>query len=851
LKTAPPPHDEDRRLASLRALRVLDSLPEREYDDLVHLASTICGTPIALISLIDEGRQWFKARLGLAAVETPREVAFCAHAILEPDRTFVVGDARADERFHDNPLVTGDPHVRFYAGAPLRAPDGHPLGTICVIDRVPRELTPDQTRALEALARQVTSLLALRVQAVELQEANRRFVELRALTDDANERVAAARRQSEERLAAQYAMARVLAEASTLEEAAPRLLETLCTSGRWDLAVVWETDESDAILRCAAAASVAHETPGAIAALQRMVAHRGEGIAGKVWVSGESIWVEDALQFGEPGIVAKAQVLGMRAVLSVPVTVEGKVIGVVNLFGHAPRASDEPTRSLAEALSAQIGSFLTRKRTEVMQRRMVTVLENTSDFVVITTRRGEALYLNRAGRAMLEVPPDADLRQFKTEDYLPPWALTVMRGALSETARREGRWTGEFAYLSASGREIPVSQVTIAPKGPDGVTLFYASVARDVTEAKKVERMKNEFVSTVSHELRTPLTSIRGALGLLEAGVMGPLEESTLEIVRIARTNSERLIRLINDMLDLEKIEAGKLEMVLRDVGAEALVESAVDSVRGTAEQAGVTVAIHLEPDLRAHVDVDRVVQVLTNLLSNAIKFSPRGGAVTLRARACEERARFEIVDRGPGIPPELRARLFQKFQQLDASDARAKGGTGLGLSISKAIVEQHGGAIGVDSTPGEGATFWFEIARVAPVRRSIPPRVDGSKVLIVDDDPSIRAVLTRLIETMGVRVLHAADGAIAVNLARTEAPDLIVLDLGMPRPDGFEVVSILQDDVARTTPLLVYTARELSPADRAALRLGDTRYLTKSRASEATLLATVRELLGRPPPTG
>jgi PAS domain S-box-containing protein len=957
---APLPKDEAARLASLRALRVLDSLPEPQYDDLVQVASAICGTPIALVSLVDEGRQWFKARVGLEARETPRDVAFCAHAILQPD-LFVVNDAVKDERFRDNPLVTSAPTMRFYAGAPLLSPDGMPLGTLCVIDRVPRQLSAVQETALSALSRQVTRLLELRTQKAELEEANRRLVaseaQLRILSEELGESVTrfrttfdqnaigltllgidgrflsvnraflemlgyeeteligvhvsvithpddrvatagrlaipsnrllnvakrfvrkdgeivwteavvrcvfdaagrplywlsqiqniSARKESEKQRDAQFAMARVLAEASTLEEAAPRLLETLCSTGRWDIAVIWEIDESDGLLRCAALASVSSEYDAALDALRTLVAARGEGIAGRVWASGQPLWTDDASRADDAALSKKAAMTGMRAVLAIPVMVEGAPIGVVSLFSHKVRSSDSTTQALAEALSAQIGSFLTRKHAEAMQRRMVTVLENTSDFVAITDRHAKVLYVNRAGRALLEIPATRPVSDLKAQDYLPPWAIKLMGSDVREIARREGRWAGNFAYLTPSGREIPVSQVTIAPKGASGSTLFYASIARDITEAKKVERMKNEFVSTVSHELRTPLTSIRGALGLLEGGVVGQLDDAALEIVRIARTNSDRLIRLVNDMLDLEKIEAGKLDMVFRDVSAEALATSAVDSVRGMADQAGVGLVSEVPADLRVRVDFDRAVQVLTNLLSNAVKFSSRGTIVTLRARSVRGRARFEVVDQGPGIAPELRARLFQRFEQLDASDARAKGGTGLGLAISKAIVEQLGGTIGVDSVAGEGATFWIELAGVTSRPLSQRPGDGGraAKILIVDDDPAVRTAVAHVLESLGVEILNAADGASAIQLVRSGAPDLIVLDVGVPRPDGFEVVSILQEDAARDTPLVVYTGRELSAADRHRLKLGETRFLRKSRDDGPPLLAIVRELLSR-----
>ena len=182
----PLPPDEERRLRALRRLRVLDSLPERLFDDIVLLASEICGTPIGLISLIDTDRQWFKARVGLDATETPRSHAFCAHAIMAPDQLMSVADATRDPRFAANPLVTGDPNIRFYAGAPVVTPEGEALGTVCVIDTVPRELTASQRAALQALARQTAALLQAREMTLEREEANQDLLRkiTQALTDD-------------------------------------------------------------------------------------------------------------------------------------------------------------------------------------------------------------------------------------------------------------------------------------------------------------------------------------------------------------------------------------------------------------------------------------------------------------------------------------------------------------------------------------------------------------------------------------------------------------------------------------------------------------------------------------------
>ena len=397
------PPDEARRLQALRGLCVLDTPSEERFDRIVRTAARLFGVPTALVSLLDEGRQWFKARVGLPASETPRDVSFCGHAILGAG-TFVVPDAVHDARFHDNPLVLGAPFIRFYAGHPVRAPDGSRVGTLCLLDSRPRDFSDADRAALADL----------------------------------------------------------------------------------------------------------------------------------------SAWVELELD-----------------------------------------------------------------------------------------------------------------------------AITVR-------------------------------------------------LARDALQAQ--ERLKNEFVSTVSHELRTPLTSIRGSLGLLSGGVAGPLPAPVAEMVDIAHKNSERLIRLINDILDLDKMESGRMDLCLETAELAPLLAHAARAHHGYAGEYGVRVELVVDaPGARARVDADRLAQVLANLLSNAIKFSPRGEAVTLRLSRHAGRLRVQVEDRGPGVPDDFRARIFQKFAQADGSDTRKRGGTGLGLSIARALVERLGGTLDFTSAPGAGTTFAFELPECPP----------------------------------------------------------------------------------------------------------------------------------------
>jgi PAS domain S-box-containing protein len=248
-------------------------------------------------------------------------------------------------------------------------------------------------------------------------------------------------------------------------------------------------------------------------------------------------------------------------------------------------------------------------------------------------------------------------------------------------------------------------------KDAQGMITGVIGVALDITEKQKIEKLKNEFVSTVSHELRTPLTSIRGSLGLMAGGVAGVLTDQGRALLDIAIRNSDRLGRLINDILDIEKIESGRIEYVFRDLDLRALLEQAIEANRSYGEPLGVSFELGAVPEgARIRADEDRLMQVLANLLSNAAKNSPRGQSVLLWAEHRGSCFRVSVMDRGAGIPNEFKGRIFQRFAQADASDTKLKGGTGLGLAVSKAIVEGHDGHINFEMAEGGGTVFYFEI---------------------------------------------------------------------------------------------------------------------------------------------
>ncbi len=299
-------------------------------------------------------------------------------------------------------------------------------------------------------------------------------------------------------------------------------------------------------------------------------------------------------------------------------------------------------------------------------------------------------------------------------------------GMLMPSPHRE-RHDGYLAhYLSTGERRVLGSSREVLARRKDGSTFpadlslsevilpgrrMFTGVLRDITERKRAERLKDEFVSTVNYELRTPLTSILGSLGLLKGGAAGKLPQPAEGLLGIAMDNCERLVRLINDILDVDQMESGELALQLRPVDLGALILQAVEANGAYAGQFGARLSCQGVPTgLEVQADPDRVLQVLANLLSNAVKFSPSEGVVEIAAERVDGGIRVSVTDHGQGIPAGFQARVFQKFAQADASISRQRGGTGLGLSIAKAIVERHGGRIGFETRSGQGTRFWFEL---------------------------------------------------------------------------------------------------------------------------------------------
>lgn len=419
---------------------------------------------------------------------------------------------------------------------------------------------------------------------------------------------------------------------------------------------------------------------------------------------------------------------GLVSACAFPILVREETVGVLEFFTTRAVECDPGLLQVMDQVGAQLGRVVERDRAENglakhttqlerLTRRLESVLNSAGEGICGLDGSGSITFVNRTGADLLGVPVDLligrDVDEVVRieEDPSPNGHPRRSSPDATRVASAHRVVTGRHRRPDGSTFEC---ELVAAPIVEEGTVVGSVLVFRDISERRAVDRMKDEFIAVVSHELRTPLTSIRGSLGLLAGGAAGALPPKAARMVDVATTSADRLVRLINDILDVERLLAGRLTLDSSTIEAGSLVSSAVLETVGLAEDRQVKVSTGDTPGW-VRADADRVVQVLTNLLGNAIKFSPPGSTVVVDTADLGDSIRFDVRDEGPGIPADQLEAVFERFRQADASDTRQQGGTGLGLAISRALVEQLGGRIWAESEVGRGTTLSFTLPRGGP----------------------------------------------------------------------------------------------------------------------------------------
>ena len=405
--------------------------------------------------------------------------------------------------------------------------------------------------------------------------------------------------------------------------------------------------------------------------------------------------------------------------LCTPLFEAGRCVGVLKVMGADPQAFDEDDQYLLSLLAGSLGAALGRqivlqslKSSEEIFR---TAMETAPIGNALVTLDGRFLSVNTALCELLGYSEQellaGDFQSITHPDDIELDLALVERCLLGEI----DRYRMEKRYFHKSGGVVWAHLSVALVRHGNGEPNYFVAQIQDTTEQREIERVKSEFISVVSHELRTPLTSIRGSVGLVLGAHAAVLPESAKRFLEIANNNCERLVRLINDILDIEKIASGNMRFELRPRILADVMRNAVQAAEGYAQRLNVRLELDAPSnDVRIVVDEERLLQVLVNLLSNAAKFSPAQGTVQVTFAGSHDLVRICVSDQGPGIPDDFRDRIFGKFSQADSSSTRRSGGTGLGLHISRQIVERMGGRIGFETELGRGTTFWVEFSQAA-----------------------------------------------------------------------------------------------------------------------------------------
>lgn len=778
--------NEESRLSELAGYGVLDTKAEQAFDDLTQLASRFFDVPICLVSLVDKNRQWFKSRVGLKAQETSRDISFCTRAIQQKD-ILVIEDAKNHEDYKTNPLVTGEPHIGFYAGAPLITKNGHALGTLCLIDRKSRSLSTQEKKSLRTLADQVMNLLELRRKNIELEKSLSKSL---ADVDIYKELVD----KGKALLCVHNLKGDILQVNNTASKSLGYTREEMLSFNLRNLMPEKHQDKFDGYLNLIA------------------TNFRHDGIFEVITKKGDTqFW-----SYSNVLIPSSGRIIGYSLDVTDSVLNKQRVKFQEYIIQEAQRLAN-----------FGIWSFDIQTGEIDWSNEVYEIFDVDKDSEV-----DYELYSSRIH------PDDLDKVNETVQNSIESQSLY----SIEHRAVGNG---GRIKHISATGRVITNSAGEVSKLiGSVQDVTKRVEHERELIEAKETAEelgsLKQEFLANMSHEIRTPMSSIMGFARLL---LSGKLSEQDYKYAELIYHSGENLLTIINDILDFSKMEAGKLTIESVPFNLHDTLKQIHELHVERAKDKGLRLILDIGSAVPKGMKGDsvRMSQILNNLLSNAIKFTQKG-FVELSADMIKTRKQsllvLKIADSGIGIPADKVGKIFNSFEQAEGSITRKYGGTGLGLSITKTIVSLMGGDIKVSSIVDEGTTFSVTIPIDAiesvdekgeKFDTNHPFDFSAYKILLAEDNPNNQLLASAYLSKVNGKVDIANDGVEALEYLNRQNYDVILMDIQMPRMDGISCANAIRENSEwNHIPIVALTAHALKEEKQKMLEAGMNGYLSK-----------------------
>ncbi|MEJ6980616.1 PAS domain S-box protein [Pedobacter sp. P351] len=733
-------NQELKRLDALKKYQILDTESEHQYDSIMRLASHICKTPVALISFIDDKRQWMKSIMGIDVKEAPLDIAICKTTI-QNDFLLEVPDTQKDQRFANYPHVAGPDGVRFYAGHPLTTTDGINIGTICVLDYQPRALEQYQKDALKILANEVMAHLELAEKNRELEKLLQQATSFQNLFNNSTE------------------IHCIINSDGVIEFINDSIYSLLgytvkeaMSKNIWDFTLPGERERvMPAVYEEIARGKTAFR-------LETRVITK----AGQVkWFEWSDVINDDKWLVNGRDITERKESEEKLKTLSV--AVEKSAAGVII----------RNSRSEIEWLNAAAENIIGYKLTELKGRTFGDLLVG---------EKTDRTLLAKAKQLLAQIKPYETEALLYKKDRTPIWIFSSNNPLTNEAGKVE--------------KQVSVIVDITARKHAE------EQLIKTREDAIGLSKAKENFLSVISHEMRTPLNAVIGMTSILIDEE--PLERQ-LNNLNILKFSAQKLLTLINDVLDFTKIETGNLQLESVPVDLRELASKTIESLKFKTEGKSVVVNFEVDDNLPKEVlgDSTRLYQIFMNLLGNAVKFTEKG-EVKLKVIKKEEtdtdvNVKFEVSDTGIGIPADKLDSIFEAYTQAEMDTSRKYGGTGLGLAITQKLILLNQSSIGVKSELGKGTTFDFSITFpkvLTSATKILYPEQQAplfKHLLVVDDNAINRLLARKVLDKWSVKVDFAENGLEAIEKVKAGSYDMVLMDIYMPVMGGFEAVRLIR----------------------------------------------------------